>query len=55
MIDVKETIYETLKSALYKLRFLADNNTKLFKKIISLIILDDVFEWSTYLSDSQDI
>jgi len=49
MIDVKMTILETIKDKIKKLRLLGQNNPKVFKKILSLIILDDLCEWSDYL------
>ena len=55
MIDVKSTILETIKERVNKLRFLGENNPKTFKKIISLIVLDDLYEWSNYLNSPQEI
>lgn len=55
MIDIKKTILETIKNKIKKLRFLGKNDTKGFKKILSLIILDDLFEWSNYLDAPQSI
>ena len=55
MINVKKTIYNNLNRGMDRLRLLADNNTKLFKKILSLIVLDDVYDWSEYLDDKQAI
>ena len=52
MIDVKKTITSSIKHYLMKLMKLGDNNLKVFKKIIYLIILDDVYEWSAYLDKS---
>jgi hypothetical protein len=49
MIDVKMTILETIKDKMKRLRFLGDNNPKTFKKILSLIVLDDLYDWSNYL------
>lgn len=55
MIDVKSTILETIKDKIKKLRFLGKNDTIAFKKILSLIVLDDLYEWSNYLDDSQAV
>ena len=55
MINVKKTIYNNLNKGMDRLRLFADNNTKLFKKVLSLIVLDDVYEWSEYLDDKQSI
>ena len=53
MIDVKKTITSSIKYYLMKLMKLGDNNLKVFKKIIYLIILDDIYEWSAYLDKPQ--
>lgn len=55
MINVKNTIYSTIKDRVDKLRFLAVNDSKAFKKILYLIIMDDVYDWSNYLGGSQEI
>lgn len=55
MIDVKMTILETIKDKIKRLRFLGDNNPKTFKKILSLIVLDDLYDWSNYLDAPQHI
>lgn len=55
MIDVKMTILETIKDKIKRLRFLGDNNHKTFKKILSLIVLDDLYDWSNYLDAPQHI
>jgi hypothetical protein len=52
MINVKNTIYSTIKDRVDKLRFLAVNDSKAFKKILYLIIMDDVYDWSNYLGGS---
>ena len=52
MINVKFTIIESIKDRIKKLRFLAQNNYNIFKKILYLIILDDLYDWSSYLDDS---
>lgn len=55
MINVKMTILETIKDKIKKLRLLGQNNPKVFKKILSLIILDDLCEWSDYLDVPQSV
>lgn len=55
MINVKDTIYSTIKDRIDKLRFLAVNDAKVFKKILYLIIMDDIYDWSTYLGESQEL
>lgn len=55
MIDVKRTIFGNLKKGIDKLRLLGNNNTKLFKKILFLIVLDDIYDWSAYMDSSQHI
>lgn len=55
MINVKDTIYSTIKDRVDKLRFLAVNDAKAFKKILYLIIMDDVYDWSSYIGGSQEV
>lgn len=55
MINVKDTIYSTIKDRVDKLRFLAVNDAKAFKKILYLIIMDDVYDWSSYIGGSQKV
>lgn len=55
MIDVKRTIFRNLKKGMDKLRLLANNDIKLFKKILFLIVLDDMYDWSDYLDAPQPI
>ena len=55
MIDVKKTILHTLTNKFDRLRFLGDNDTQAFKKILQLIVLDDLYDWSDYLNDSQAV
>lgn len=49
MIDVKATILQTLIKQFNKLRKLAVNEPAAFKKILHLIILDDMYDWGVYL------
>lgn len=55
MIDVKATILETIKDKFNRLRFLGDNDPKGLKKILALIVLDDLYEWSDYLDAPQAV
>lgn len=55
MIDVKQTILSTIKDKINKMRFLADFNYKSLKKILSLIVLDELYDWSAYLNSPQAI
>lgn len=49
MIDVKATILQTIIKQFERLRKLADNDTSAFKKILYLIVMDDLYEWGVYL------
>lgn len=49
IIDIKSTILQTIKNQFEKLRKLAVNDTHAFKKIINLIMLDDMYDWGVYL------
>jgi len=51
MIDVKTTLLSTIKKHIDNLRFLAINDHKVFKKIMYLIVLDEIYDWSNYLDD----
>lgn len=55
MIDVKRTITSTIKDKIDKLRKLAVNDTKAFKKILYLIIMDDLLDWSAYLDAPETL
>lgn len=55
MIQVKQTIYKTLKNVIDKMRLLGEQNPKTIKKLLYLAILDDVYEWSVYKEESQRI
>lgn len=49
MIDAIHTITSTFDKALTKLRFQGKNDTKLFRKILSTIVLTDMIEWVDFL------
>lgn len=55
MIDVKKTITSSIKDRIDKLRKLGENNVNAFKKILYLIVLDDVYDWSGYLDAPQKV
>lgn len=55
MIDVKATIFKAINTSFNKLRLLGNNNPKLFKKILFLIALDDIYDWSDYLDENQSV
>lgn len=55
MIDVNKTITTTLKTRLDEVRYLARNNDKEFKKLLYLIVIDDIYKWSEYVNESQSI
>ena len=55
MIDVHKTITTTLKTRLDEVRFLARNNDKEFKKLLYLIVIDDIYKWAEYVNESQSI
>ena len=55
MIDVKKTITSSIKDRIDKLRKLGENNINAFKKILYLIVLDDVYDWSGYLDAPQKV
>lgn len=54
MIDVKATILSTIKDRIARLRFLGRNDSKVFKKILHLIVLDDLYDWSIWLEDEKE-
>lgn len=54
MIDVKATILSTIKDRIARLRFLGRNDPATFKKILHLIVLDDLYDWSTWLEDEKE-
>lgn len=55
MIDVKNTIFETIKDKIQKMRFLGQYDPITFKHILYLVLLDDIYDWSNYLDESQSI
>lgn len=55
MTNVKDTLFSTIKERVDRLRFLADSDPKVFKKILYLIILDDVYDWAQYKNADQEL
>ena len=55
MISVKETIYQNINYRIDRLRMLADNQPSIFKKLVYLVILDDLYDWAEYLDQPQSI
>lgn len=55
MIDVKGTIYKNINQKIDRLRILADNDTVGFKKLLRLIIIDDLSDWANYLGAPEEI
>lgn len=55
MINVKGTIFETIKDKINKMRFLGYNDPATLKHILYLIVLDDLYDWSDYLEDPQPV
>lgn len=55
MINYKDTILCAIKDNVDKMRFLGDYNPKLLKKILYLIVLDDLGEWSDYLDENLPV
>lgn len=54
MIDAIHTITSTIKNKLDELRFLGNNDTKTFKRILQAIILMDLIEWCGDHSEFDD-
>lgn len=54
MIDAIHTITSTIKNKLDELRFLGNNDTKTFKRILQAIILMDLVEWCGDHSEYDD-
>lgn len=48
MIDISKTIFSTIKDTIEKLRFLGRNDSKVFKKVLRLIIINDLIQESNY-------
>lgn len=55
MIDVNNTIYKSIQKAIGMLRFQAIDDSKTFRAILELIILDDVMDWAKSLDLPQKI
>ena len=55
MINVKGTIFNTLKTSFDRMRLLAENKPETLKKIMFLVVLDDIYDWSDYLDEKQSV
>jgi len=55
MIDVSKTIFSTIKKVIKYIRFLGHNDPKIFKKILNLIIIDDILKESEYRDMPQGV
>ena len=53
MIDIDQTIFYTIQEKIDRLRFLADNDVDAFKKVLYVIILHDLADWSKSIEDSH--
>lgn len=54
MIDIKNTLFQTVKDKINRIRYQADDNTADFKIIILGIILDDLYDWGKYLELDEE-
>ena len=55
MIDVKRTITSTIKDRIDRMRKLGENGAAALKKTLTLVIMDDVFDWAEYLDAPQSL
>lgn len=55
MINVKRTVYDGINKKINDLRFLGKNDTKGFKQLISLVILDDLYDTADKLDWPQSL
>lgn len=55
MIDVKQTIRNTIVSQINEMRFHAHNDPKCWRKLMYLTMLDDLYDWSYYRDDKTEI
>lgn len=53
MINIHETLFQTIKDKIDKMRFVAQNDPKAFRSILNLIILNDVKEWAIYNNECK--
>lgn len=54
MINVKQTIYKTIEDKITQMRYHAVYNSETFRKILYLIIMDDLFDWADYKSVDEE-
>lgn len=55
MIDVKKTITSTIKDVIDKMRFVGEQNPQTLKKVMTLVVIDDIYDWAGYLDQPQKI
>lgn len=55
MIDVEQTLLDTIIAQVNELRFHAHDDPNCWKKIIYLTILNDLYDWSYYREDKVEI
>lgn len=53
MINVDKTLLSTLRVKIDDLRFLAQNDTQGFKKILTVVILKDLLEWAPSMGEDE--
>ena len=52
MISIKKTILATIEDKVKKMRYLGQYDPKAFKKIMSLIVINFIYDW-VYFNDRQ--
>lgn len=55
MLNIKRTLFNTIWNKIQNLRFLGQNNVQEFKSILSLIVVDDLYDWANYLGEPQSV
>lgn len=55
MINVKKTITSTIKDRIDRMRKIGENGAAALKKTLTLVIMDDVFDWAEYLDAPQSL
>lgn len=51
MIDIKNTLLATIRKTLTKLRYLGQDNPKLFRSILEVCLIQDLIDWADGFSD----
>lgn len=55
MINIKKSLFDTVKHHIALLRKQAKNDPQIFKKILQAIIIDDMYEWTHNRCESQEV